>query len=63
MLKYPKRRRDRFRTALLAIVLLPAMLIGAAASGQTREAAVRGIAAPLDIAIDRWAFRTSRPAA
>ncbi|MEA2802647.1 MAG: penicillin amidase [Rhodospirillaceae bacterium] len=54
MLKYSKRRMGRFRTALLTIVLLPAMLIGAAATGQTREAAVRGIAAPLDIAIDRW---------
>ena len=54
MLKYPKGRRGRFRTALLTIVLLPAMLIGAAATGQTREATVRGIAAPLDIAIDHW---------
>ena len=54
MLKYPNGRMDRFRTALLAVVLLPAVLIGATASGQTREATVRGIAAPLDIAIDRW---------
>ena len=54
MLKHSKRRRDRVRTALLAIVLLPAMLVAATASGQTREAAVRGIDAPIDIAIDRW---------
>src|SRR5207344_2736887 len=54
MLKHSKRRRDRVRTALLATVLLPAMLVAATASGQTREAAVRGIDAPLDIAIDRW---------
>ena len=55
MLKYPNGRMDRFRTALLAVVLLPAVLIGATASGQTREAAVRGIGAPLDIAIDPMA--------
>jgi hypothetical protein len=33
MLKYPSGRMDRFRTALLAVVLLPAVLIGATASG------------------------------
>jgi len=54
MLKYPNGRMGRCRTALLSIVLLPAMLISQSASGQTREAAVRGIAAPLDIAIDHW---------
>jgi penicillin amidase len=40
--------------ALSAIILLPILLLGGIASGQTRDAAVQGLSAPLDIAIDRW---------
>jgi len=45
---------DRFRTALLAVVLLRQFAHRGDGQRQTREATVRGIAAALDIAIDHW---------
>ena len=49
-----RRKAGRFRAALLAIVL-PLMLLGAApAIAQSREVAVQGLSAKLDITVDRW---------
>jgi penicillin G amidase len=48
----PRQRAGRFRTALL---VLPLIVLGAApARGQSREVAVQGLSAKLDITIDRW---------
>jgi penicillin G amidase len=52
MPKYPK--TGYFRTALLSIVVPLMLLGGMPASGQSREVAVQGLSAPLDITIDRW---------
>src|SRR5260370_22261687 len=54
MPKYPRRKAGRFRTALFSIVLPLILLSGAQVTGQSREVAVRGLSAPLDIAVDRW---------
>src|SRR5471030_2654419 len=54
MPKHVTERTRRLQAVLRAIVLLPAFLLGATAAGQTREAAVQGLSAPLDISIDRW---------
>jgi penicillin G amidase len=54
MPKYPRRKAGRFRTALFSIVLPLILLGGPQATGQSREVAVRGLSAPLDIAVDRW---------
>jgi penicillin amidase len=54
MPKDPSRKARRFRAALCSIV--PAlMLLGAApATAQSRDVAVQGLSAKLDITIDRW---------
>jgi penicillin G amidase len=54
MPKSPRQRAGRFRIALLSIVLLPMMLAGVQATGQSREIAVQGLSAKLDITVDRW---------
>ena len=54
MPKYRRPSIGHLRLALSAIVLLPAIFAGTAAGGQTRDAIVQGLSAPLDIAIDRW---------
>jgi len=54
MPKYPRRKAGRFRTTLLAIVLPVMLLSGAPAIGQSRDAAVQGLSAKLDITVDRW---------
>ena len=54
MPKYPKSKAGRFRTALISIVLPLTVLGGTQATGQSREVAVQGLAAPIDIAVDRW---------
>jgi penicillin G amidase len=51
----PKHARPHAgRLLALSAALLLSAFLPARASGQTREAAVRGLSAPLDIAIDRW---------